>query len=162
MPSILNSWKRGGSSFEGRKEGEEFVTLDGVKRTLDGEMLMICDGVKPVAIAGVMGGLNSEIREDTKTVLLESAYFNPVGKSEDLKTTWPRDRGRLPVRKRDRLWGMSFCSESGGPVDSGIGRRKGGGGSDRCLPDTHPTEADPFERPKDPSGLGNRDFCQNR
>jgi phenylalanyl-tRNA synthetase beta chain len=58
--------------------GEEFVTLDGVKRTLDEEMLMICDGVKPVAIAGVMGGLNSEIKEDTKTVLLESAYFDPV------------------------------------------------------------------------------------
>jgi len=61
------------------KEGEEFVTLDGVKRTLDGEMLMICDGVKPVAIAGVMGGLNSEIKEDTRRVLLESAYFNPEG-----------------------------------------------------------------------------------
>jgi phenylalanyl-tRNA synthetase beta chain len=60
------------------QEGEPFITLDGVKRTLDKEMLMICDGVKPVAIAGVMGGLNSEIREDTKTVLLESAYFNPM------------------------------------------------------------------------------------
>jgi phenylalanyl-tRNA synthetase beta chain len=61
------------------KAGEEFVTLDGVKRSLDGEMLMICDGVKPVAIAGVMGGLNSEIKEDTQKVLLESAYFNPAG-----------------------------------------------------------------------------------
>ncbi len=61
------------------KEGEEFITLDGVKRTLDGEMLMICDGVKPVAIAGVMGGLNSEIKEDTTRVLLESAYFDPAG-----------------------------------------------------------------------------------
>jgi phenylalanyl-tRNA synthetase beta chain len=61
------------------KEGEEFVTLDGVKRTLDGEMLMICDGVKPVAIAGVMGGLNSEIKEETRRVLLESAYFDPAG-----------------------------------------------------------------------------------
>ena len=61
------------------KEGEEFITLDGVKRTLDGEMLMICDGAKPVAIAGVMGGLNSEIKEYTKRVLLESAYFNPAG-----------------------------------------------------------------------------------
>ena len=60
-------------------EGEEFVTLDGVKRTLDGEMLMICDGVKPVAIAGVMGGLNSEIKENTRRVLLESAYFDPAG-----------------------------------------------------------------------------------
>jgi phenylalanyl-tRNA synthetase beta chain len=61
------------------QKGEGFVTLDGVKRTLDGEMLMICDGVKPVAIAGVMGGLNTEIKEDTKIVLLESAYFNPMG-----------------------------------------------------------------------------------
>jgi phenylalanyl-tRNA synthetase beta chain len=60
-------------------EGEEFITLDGVKRSMDGEMLMICDGVKPVAIAGVMGGLNSEIREDTRRVLLESAYFSPAG-----------------------------------------------------------------------------------
>ncbi|NWG03831.1 MAG: phenylalanine--tRNA ligase subunit beta [Syntrophaceae bacterium] len=59
------------------REGEAFVTLDGVKRTLDKEMLMICDGVKPVAIAGVMGGLNSEIKENTQKVLLESAYFNP-------------------------------------------------------------------------------------
>jgi phenylalanyl-tRNA synthetase beta chain len=42
-------------------------------------MLMICDGIKPVAIAGVMGGLNSEIREDTRTVFLESAYFDPTG-----------------------------------------------------------------------------------
>jgi phenylalanyl-tRNA synthetase beta chain len=61
------------------KEGEAFITLDGVKRTLDGEMLMICDAAKPVAIAGAMGGLNSEIKEDTKRVLLESAYFNPAG-----------------------------------------------------------------------------------
>jgi len=60
------------------QEGEEFITLDGVKRILDGEMLMICDGIKPVAIAGVMGGLNSEIKEDTEVVLLESAYFNPM------------------------------------------------------------------------------------
>lgn len=60
-------------------QGEEFVTLDGVKRTLDREMLMICDAARPVAIAGVMGGLNSEIKEGTKKVLLESAYFNPTG-----------------------------------------------------------------------------------
>lgn len=58
--------------------GEEFITLDGVRRILDNETLMICDGVKPVAIAGVMGGLNSEIKEDTKAVLLESAYFDPM------------------------------------------------------------------------------------
>jgi len=60
-------------------EGENFVTLDEVERVLDKDTLMICDGIRPAAIAGVMGGLNSEIREDTSRVLLESAYFSPAG-----------------------------------------------------------------------------------
>ena len=60
------------------REGEVFVTLDGKERRLDPEMLMICDGKKPVALAGVMGGLNSEIENTTTKVLLESAYFDPV------------------------------------------------------------------------------------
>ncbi|MBS4027728.1 MAG: phenylalanine--tRNA ligase subunit beta [Ignavibacteriales bacterium] len=58
-------------------EGEIFTTLDGKERKLKSETLMICDGEKNVAIAGVMGGMNSEISETTKNVLLESAYFNP-------------------------------------------------------------------------------------
>jgi phenylalanyl-tRNA synthetase beta chain len=61
------------------REGEEFVTLDQVKRALDPDVLMICDAAKPVAIAGIMGGMNSEISDRTKTVLLESAYFDPMG-----------------------------------------------------------------------------------
>jgi phenylalanyl-tRNA synthetase beta chain len=59
------------------KEGEPFVSLDGKTRILSADALMICDGVKPVAVAGIMGGENSEVRDDTETVLLESAYFNP-------------------------------------------------------------------------------------
>ncbi len=58
-------------------EGESFVSLDGKPRVLDRDTLMICDGVKPVAVGGIMGGLNSEVQDDTETVLLESAYFNP-------------------------------------------------------------------------------------
>ena len=57
------------------KEGEKFVTLDGEERTLDSEMLMITDGEKPVAIGGVMGGLDSGVTNATETILLESAYF---------------------------------------------------------------------------------------
>lgn len=57
------------------KEGEKFVTLDGEERTLDNEMLMITDGEKPVAIGGVMGGLDSGVTNSTETILLESAYF---------------------------------------------------------------------------------------
>ncbi len=61
------------------KESEmTFTTLDGSVRQLDGEMMMICDGEKPVAVAGIMGGLNSEVSDRTTTILLESACFNPV------------------------------------------------------------------------------------
>lgn len=59
------------------REGEPFVSLDGKERILKADTLLICDGVKPVAIGGIMGGLNSEIQPDTETILLESAYFNP-------------------------------------------------------------------------------------
>ncbi|MEW6670398.1 MAG: phenylalanine--tRNA ligase subunit beta [Thermodesulfobacteriota bacterium] len=59
-------------------DGEAFATLDGKDRLLSADMLMICDGEKPVAIAGVMGGLNSEIETATRRVLIESAYFSPV------------------------------------------------------------------------------------
>lgn len=58
-------------------DGEKFTTLDSKERTLDNQMLMICDAEKPIAIAGVMGGENSEITEETKNVLIESAYFSP-------------------------------------------------------------------------------------
>ncbi len=59
------------------KQDEEFISLDGKSRKLDADTLLICDGVKPVAIGGIMGGLNSEVKDDTSVVLLESAYFNP-------------------------------------------------------------------------------------
>lgn len=57
-------------------DGEKFVTLDDVERTLTSEHLVITNGTVPVALAGVMGGANSEVTSDTTTVLLESAYFN--------------------------------------------------------------------------------------
>lgn len=58
------------------KEGETITTLDGNEHTLDTSMLVIADAEKPVAVAGVMGGENSEIKEDTKTLLFESANFD--------------------------------------------------------------------------------------
>ena len=59
------------------KDGEKFTTLDGKERVLSSEILMICDGEKRVAVAGVMGGANTEISDRTTTVLLESANFEP-------------------------------------------------------------------------------------
>ncbi len=60
------------------KEGEKITTLDGTVRDLDTEMLLICDAEKPVAVAGVMGGENSEVGDATTEILLESACFNPI------------------------------------------------------------------------------------
>ena len=57
--------------------GDIFVTLDGEKRNLTSDDLLICDDQRGIAMAGVMGGLNSEVSENTKTVLLESACFDP-------------------------------------------------------------------------------------
>jgi len=57
---------------------EPFTTLDQKDHLLSPDMLMICDGEKPVALAGIMGGFNSEIENDSKRILIESAYFNPI------------------------------------------------------------------------------------
>jgi phenylalanyl-tRNA synthetase beta chain len=61
------------------KPGEPFTTLDGVDRKLDSDDLVICDAAGPSALAGVMGGKTSEIRDTTRRVLLECAYFSPRG-----------------------------------------------------------------------------------
>ena len=70
--------------------GTKFTTLDGVEHTLHERDLMICDAEKPMCIAGVFGGLDSGVTEETKSVFIESAYFNP---------TW--------VRKTARRHGLS-------------------------------------------------------
>ena len=59
--------------------GEFFTTLDGMMRPMPEETLMICDRKRPVALAGIMGGLNSEVQAETTNILLESAYFDPMG-----------------------------------------------------------------------------------
>lgn len=59
-------------------DGTPFTTLDGVERKLSDADLMICDAAKPMCIAGVFGGLNSGVTEQTTDIFLESAYFNPT------------------------------------------------------------------------------------
>lgn len=59
-------------------DGDRFVTLDGLERILSSQDLMICNAVRPMCIAGVFGGLDSGITENTVSVFLESAYFDPV------------------------------------------------------------------------------------
>ena len=59
------------------EKGEKIITLDETERDLTEDMLLICDGKKAIGIAGVMGGLNTEITDNTKDILIECAYFYP-------------------------------------------------------------------------------------
>jgi len=86
------------------EEGEKFVTLDGVERTLSSADLMIANASKPMCIAGVFGGEESGVTENTVDVFLESAYFNPVSirkssKRHGLKTdaSFRYERGADPL-----------------------------------------------------------------
>ncbi|MCF0134208.1 MAG: phenylalanine--tRNA ligase subunit beta [Blautia sp.] len=90
-----------GNKIEVRRagEGEKIVTLDGQEYEMSSANLVICDGVKPVALAGVMGGLNSEIRDTTAAVMFESAKFmrdnvrktaRSLGKSTDASARYEK------------------------------------------------------------------------
>jgi len=59
-------------------KGTKFITLDGLERELHEDDLMICDAEKPMCIAGVFGGIESGVSENTENIFLESAYFNPI------------------------------------------------------------------------------------
>jgi phenylalanyl-tRNA synthetase beta chain len=90
------------------RPGERLTTLDGIDRALDENMLMICDASSPVAVGGVMGGEESEVVEGTRTLLLESAFFQPAsirGTSKNLglstEASYRFERGadpEMPVR----------------------------------------------------------------
>jgi phenylalanyl-tRNA synthetase beta chain len=111
------------------EEGEQFTTLDGVERKLSSDMLVICDSKKPVALAGIMGGLNSEIAEDTSNILIESAYFNPISirraaKRLGLKTESSHrfERGVDPasvIRALDRA-AQLMLETAGGNISEGV------------------------------------------
>ena len=110
-------------------EGEVFTTLDGKTHTMSKDNLLICDGQRPVALAGVMGGLNSEIFSESKNVLIESAFFDPItirrsskrlGLSTEASYRFERGvdiDGAVPALRR----AMMLISElAGGEVIQGI------------------------------------------
>lgn len=74
----LDKIEGGEITVRNAKHGEKIVTIDGIERTLNGSDLVIADSKKAVAIAGVMGGLNTEVNYSTKNILLEAACFDPI------------------------------------------------------------------------------------
>ncbi|MDP4550534.1 phenylalanine--tRNA ligase subunit beta [Alkalihalobacillus macyae] len=94
-------------------EGEKIVTLDDTERTLSSDHLVITNGSKPVAVAGVMGGADSEVQQNTTTILLEAAYFN----------------SKL-VRKASKDLGLR--SDSSARFEKGIDRNRVIGASERA------------------------------
>lgn len=111
------------------KQGERIVTLDGAERRLDKEMLVIADAVRPVAIAGVMGGAATEVTESTQDLLLESALFQPLSVRRTAKTlglttesSYRFERGvdwEGIVRALDRVAGL-IVGVAGGQVARGL------------------------------------------
>jgi phenylalanyl-tRNA synthetase beta chain len=86
--------------------GEELVTLDGSSRELQPGMLVIADAVKPVALAGIMGGESSEIGEDTTTILLESAIFDGTSIRRTAKKVGLRTESSMRFEKGVDIGGV--------------------------------------------------------
>jgi len=105
------------------RAGESIRTLDGQMRELAGDMLVIADAERPVAIAGVMGGAESEVADGTTVIVLESAYFNPLSvrrtsRKLTLKTeaSMRFERGldpRLPVTAMERACALLETTGAG-------------------------------------------------
>ena len=81
------------------KEGEKITTLDGVERVLNPENLLIADVEKGIALAGIMGGANSEINPSTKDIFIEAAYFNPANNRRSTKYLGLRTEASLRFEK---------------------------------------------------------------
>jgi phenylalanyl-tRNA synthetase beta chain len=93
-------------------EGDDiFKTLDGEARKLVGGDILICDGSGPVAIAGIMGGENSEITENTKDIALESAFFNPLFIRQTARRLGIRSEASLRFEKGIDLDNVDFAAE---------------------------------------------------
>jgi phenylalanyl-tRNA synthetase beta chain len=95
------------------KKGEKIITIDGLERELREDMLVIADKEGPIAIAGVMGGKDTEVTLETKNILLESAYFDPVS-----------------VRRTSRVLGLS--SDSSYRFERGVDKSSVKSSSDRA------------------------------
>jgi phenylalanyl-tRNA synthetase beta chain len=115
------------------REGEKLTTLDGVERSLEPHMLLITDGTKPVGLAGVMGGANSEVSGTTRNVLLESAKFQgssirrtsrQLGLRSEASQRFEKEVNPQAVIPALNRAAALMARYAGGKVASGIAERK--------------------------------------
>jgi len=121
------------------KKGESIVTIDGVNRPLDPNILVIADAIRPVAVAGIMGGKDTEITAAAKNILIESAYFDPVvirkacrqlGLASESSYRFERgvDQGMIfasSVRAQELIKDIALGKAAGKMSDTGSGIEKG-------------------------------------
>jgi phenylalanyl-tRNA synthetase beta chain len=122
-------------------DGEKFITLDGETRTLTSETLLIADEQKAIALAGVMGGKNSEINSNTSDVLIESAYFKP----QNIRATSKKLELRTDSSYRfERGGDVEICDWASRRAAQLILETAGGTLADGCV-DAYPGKFQPKE-----------------
>ncbi len=132
---------KGSISVRKAREGETIETLDGVERELLVEDLVICSGDRPVALAGIMGGADSEIHDATSSVLLEAAYFSPVGIRKTSKRNGLKSESSSRFEKGIDINNVSFALDRAVELIS----RLSGGTVARGLIDVYPDPVSPRE-----------------
>lgn len=123
------------------ENGETITTLDNIERKLTTADLLICDGKKPVALAGVMGGANSEVSQETNNVLLESAYFDPVTVRRTSKSTGLRSESSYRFERGIDPNGVTIALNRAAELI----RQLGGGEITEGLIDEYPAKIEPSE-----------------
>ncbi|MGQ9474009.1 MAG: phenylalanine--tRNA ligase subunit beta, partial [Candidatus Caldatribacteriaceae bacterium] len=93
------------------KKGETITTIDGLKRELSPEMLVIADSLSPIAIAGIMGGIDTEVSPNTKAVFLESALFHRVSVRKTSKALGLRTEASARFERGVDPQGAKYASE---------------------------------------------------
>ena len=144
----LDTLRGGGLIVRHAREGETLETLDGVSRELDSSMLLICDHERPVGLAGIMGGLDTEVTEKTTRILLECAWFDPLsvrltarrlGMHTDASHRFERGADfEMALRANDRACAM-IAEVAGGTVLPGVIDER----SEDHLPKRHVIRLDP-------------------
>ena len=116
------------------RPGEEMVSLDGQKRVLSPAMLVIADAARPVGLAGVMGGLDTEVTGKTKTILLEAAFFNGPGIRRTSQELGLRSEASLRFEKGVDLERVNLAADRAVQLMEEIGAGTGVAGHVDCFP----------------------------